>query len=127
MLVAALLKRPMTPPNSNPTMDYHTADSEHVTKRPRPMGVSEEVATPHPTSPAPPKFLHFFSTHEMFLLYLPLQVGLPTAHLPVGYSGIARSQHSFDELPRTVATTLAQGSSVTSMDFHPVQLTILLG
>lgn len=63
----------------------------------------------------------------MFLLHLPLQVGLPTAHLPVGYSGMARNQHSFDELPRTVAMTLNQGSAVISMDFHPVQLTILLG
>ncbi|XP_038984116.1 protein TPR3-like isoform X2 [Phoenix dactylifera] len=98
---AALLKRPMTPPNSNPTMDYHTADSEHVIKRPRPMGISEEVG-------------------------MPTALNQGTLALPVGYSGIARGQHSFDELPRNVAMTLNQGSAVTSMDFHPVQLTILL-
>ncbi|KAJ6834127.1 topless-related protein 1-like isoform X1 [Iris pallida] len=40
---AALLKRPMTPPSSNPIVDYHSADSEHVHKRPRPMGISDEV------------------------------------------------------------------------------------
>ncbi|XP_020265607.1 topless-related protein 1-like isoform X2 [Asparagus officinalis] len=40
---AALLKRPITPPNSNPAADYHSADSEHVLKRPRPMGISDEV------------------------------------------------------------------------------------
>ncbi|KAH0453552.1 hypothetical protein IEQ34_017876 [Dendrobium chrysotoxum] len=42
---AALLKRPVTP-NSNPPVDYHSADSEHVLKRPRAMGISEEVALP---------------------------------------------------------------------------------
>lgn len=32
-----------------------------------------------------------------------------------------------DELPKTVARTLNQGSIPTSMDFHPVQQTLLLG
>lgn len=41
---AALLKRPLTP--NNPGVDYHTADSEHVLKRQRPMGISEEVSVP---------------------------------------------------------------------------------
>lgn len=41
--VAAILKRPRTPPTNNPTMDYQTADSEHVLKRSRPFGLSEEV------------------------------------------------------------------------------------
>ncbi|KAG0500151.1 hypothetical protein HPP92_000223 [Vanilla planifolia] len=40
---AALLKRPVTP-SSNPHTDYHSADSEHVLKRPRAMGLSEEAA-----------------------------------------------------------------------------------
>eukprot|EP01018_Ginkgo_biloba_P022909 Gb_37153 [translate_table: standard] len=34
--------------------------------------------------------------------------------------------YSSDDLPKTVARTLNQGSSVVSMDFHPVQQTILL-
>lgn len=38
----ALLKRPRTPPN-NPAMDYQTADSDHVMKRTRPFGISDEV------------------------------------------------------------------------------------
>ena len=42
LLVAALLKRPRTPPN-NPAMDYQTADSDHVMKRTRPFGISDEV------------------------------------------------------------------------------------
>lgn len=37
-------KRPRTPTN-NPAMDYQTADSEHVLKRARPFGMSDEV--PH--------------------------------------------------------------------------------
>ncbi|KAL5769032.1 hypothetical protein ACOSQ2_015815 [Xanthoceras sorbifolium] len=40
---AAISKRPRTPPTNNPAMDYQTADSEHVLKRPRPFGISDEV------------------------------------------------------------------------------------
>ncbi|XP_020595497.1 protein TPR3-like [Phalaenopsis equestris] len=39
---AALLKHPV----GNPHMDYHSADSEHVHKRPRLMGTSEEASLP---------------------------------------------------------------------------------
>ena len=42
---AAILKRPRTPPANNPGIDYQTADSEHVLKRPRPFGLSDEVWT----------------------------------------------------------------------------------
>lgn len=43
--VAAILKRPRTPPSNsnNPAMDYQTADSDHVMKRTRPFGISDEV------------------------------------------------------------------------------------
>ncbi|KAG0495480.1 hypothetical protein HPP92_000171 [Vanilla planifolia] len=91
---AALLKRPVTP-SSNPHTDYHSADSEHVLKRPRAMGLSEEAA-------------------------------LSTSHLTVAYAGISRNQYNIDELPKNVAGTLCQGSTVTSMDFHPSQPTVLL-
>ncbi|XP_057872260.2 protein TOPLESS-RELATED PROTEIN 2 isoform X1 [Cryptomeria japonica] len=43
----------------------------------------------------------------------------------VGYSG-PHSMYSQDDLPKTVAKTLNQGSNVMSMDFHPQQQTILL-
>ncbi|KAJ6673234.1 TOPLESS-RELATED PROTEIN 1-LIKE ISOFORM X1 [Salix viminalis] len=43
---AAILKRPRTPPTNNPAIDYQTADSEHVLKRPRPFGLSDEVNLP---------------------------------------------------------------------------------
>lgn len=37
-----MVKRPRTPP-TNLAMDYQTADSENVLKRPRLFGISEEV------------------------------------------------------------------------------------
>lgn len=38
----AALKHPRTPP-TNPSVDYPSGDSEHVAKRGRPMGISDEV------------------------------------------------------------------------------------
>lgn len=46
-MVAAILKRPRTPPTNNPAMDYQTADSDHVLKRTRPFGISDEVQYLH--------------------------------------------------------------------------------
>ena len=48
LMLAAILKRPRTPPTNNPAMDYQTADSEHVLKRPRPFGISDEVIYIYP-------------------------------------------------------------------------------
>lgn len=43
-IVAALLKHPRTPPLSNPAiMDYTSGDSDHISKRSRPIVVSDEV------------------------------------------------------------------------------------
>lgn len=42
-----MLKRPITPPANNPAMDYQTADSDHVLKRSRPFGISDEVCNCH--------------------------------------------------------------------------------
>ncbi|KAI7728572.1 hypothetical protein M8C21_001090 [Ambrosia artemisiifolia] len=94
-----LLKRPRTPPTNNPAADYQTADSEHVLKRTRAFGISDEVN------------------------HLPVNI------LPVGYTGQShhgQSSYSSDDLPKTVVTTLNQGSTVKSMDFHPVQQILLL-
>nr|KAJ0202906.1 hypothetical protein LSAT_V11C500262900 [Lactuca sativa] len=95
---SALLKRPRTPPTNNPAVDYQTADSEHVLKRTRTFGISEEVN------------------------HLPVNI------LPVGYSGQSHGQSSYssDDLPKAVVMTLNQGSVVKSMDFHPVQQILLL-
>ncbi|KAC9488809.1 hypothetical protein E3N88_45745 [Mikania micrantha] len=96
---SAILKRPRTPPTNNPAVDYQTADSEHVLKRTRAFGISDEVN------------------------HLPVNI------LPVGYSGQShhgQSSYSSDDLPKTVVMTLNQGSVVKSMDFHPVQQILLL-
>jgi hypothetical protein len=42
-LIAAMLKHPRTPSTANPSMDYPSGDSDHVSKRPRPVELSEEV------------------------------------------------------------------------------------
>uniref|UniRef100_A0A2P2LW21 CTLH domain-containing protein n=1 Tax=Rhizophora mucronata TaxID=61149 RepID=A0A2P2LW21_RHIMU len=95
---AAVLKRPRTPPTNNPALDYQTADSELVLKRARPFGFSDEVNN------------------------------LPVNILPVAYTGQSHGQSSYssDDLPKTLVMTLNQGSAVKSMDFHPMQQTLLL-
>ncbi|KAI3811192.1 hypothetical protein L1987_20910 [Smallanthus sonchifolius] len=90
----AIMKRPRTPPPNSSAVDYQTADSEHVLKRTRAAGTSDEVN------------------------HMPVNV------LPVGYSG--QSSSSSEDLPKTVVMTLNQGSSVKSMDFHPIQQILLL-
>ncbi|KAF8389153.1 hypothetical protein HHK36_025846 [Tetracentron sinense] len=94
---AAILKHPRTPPTNNPAVDYPSGDSDHVSKRTRPIGISDEV-------------------------------NLPINILPVTYPGQSHSQafNTPDDLPKTVARILNQGSSPMSMDFHPVQQTLLL-
>ncbi|CAL0330486.1 unnamed protein product [Lupinus luteus] len=94
---AAILKRPRTPTN-NLAMDYQTADLDHVLKRTRPFGISDEVNN------------------------------LPVNLLPVAYSNQSHGQSSYssDDLPKTVMMNLSQGSTVKSMDFHPLQQILLL-
>ncbi|GFZ20854.1 WUS-interacting protein 2 [Actinidia rufa] len=95
---AAPLKRPRTPPANNSAVDYQTADSEHVLKRSRTFGMSNEVNN------------------------------LPVNIHPVGYAAQihGQSSNSSDDLPKSVVMTLSQGSVVKSMDFHPVQQILLL-
>ena len=55
-------------------------------------------------------------------------MNLPVNILPVTYpQNHNQAMYSPDDLPKTVARTLNQGSTPMSMDFHPVQQTILLG
>ncbi|KAI3781936.1 hypothetical protein L2E82_11964 [Cichorium intybus] len=98
---SAMLKRPRTPPpTNNPAVDYQTADSEHVFKRTRAFGMSDEV------------------NH------------MPGNILPIGYSGQNHGQtsssYSSDDLPKAVVMNLNQGSMVLCMDFHPMQQILLL-
>ncbi|PON51665.1 Topless-like WD40 repeat containing protein [Parasponia andersonii] len=93
--IPAALKHPRTPP-TNPSVDYPSGDSDHVSKRTRPMGISDEVNLPV-------NVLAAFPGH-----------------------GHSQAFNAPDDLPKTVTRTLNQGSSPMSMDFHPVQQTLLL-
>ncbi|KAL2612905.1 hypothetical protein R1flu_024597 [Riccia fluitans] len=90
----ALLKRPRTPPSNTPAVDYQSADSEHLMKRPRPGGQPVE--------------------------------DVKTQVYNAGGPSHPQNAYTPDDLPKNVARTLSQGSCVMSMDFHPVQQTILL-
>ncbi|XP_024384334.1 protein TOPLESS-RELATED PROTEIN 2 isoform X3 [Physcomitrium patens] len=90
---AALLKRPRTPPSTTPTVDYQSADSEHLMKRARP-GVQ--------------------SVDEVKTVFVP------------GGTSHPQNNVSPDDLPKSVARSLNQGSCVMSMDFHPIQQSVLL-
>ncbi|KAJ6759004.1 TOPLESS-RELATED PROTEIN 1-RELATED [Salix koriyanagi] len=94
---AAILKRPRTPPTNNPAIDYQTADSEHVLKRPRPFGLSDEVNLPINIMPMT------YTSHNH-----------------------GQNPYSSDDLPKNPVMALNQGSAVKSMDFHPVQQILLL-
>ncbi|KAL9665557.1 hypothetical protein QQ045_020978 [Rhodiola kirilowii] len=91
----SLLKHPRTP-SSNPAMDYQSADSEHVLKRPRPRAMSDEVNPPN-----------------IFPVSYPTQ-------------GHPHALHSTEDIPKTVVVSLNQGSTVKSMDFHPIHQTLIL-
>ncbi|KAJ6731900.1 TOPLESS-RELATED PROTEIN 4-LIKE [Salix purpurea] len=93
LLDAAILRRRGGHPTKNTAIEYQTADSEHVSKRPRPFGPSDEVNT------------------------------LPVNIMPISYSSQNHGQSSYtsDDLPKNPVMALNQGSAVKSMDFLPVQ------
>ncbi|OIW03867.1 hypothetical protein TanjilG_30143 [Lupinus angustifolius] len=92
------LKHPRTPP-TNPSVDYPSGDSDHVSKRTRPMGLSDEVNLP---------------------------INVLSGTFPGHGHGHSQAFNAPDDFPKTVMRTLNQGSSPMSMDFHPVQQTLLL-
>ncbi|KAI7980950.1 Protein TOPLESS [Camellia lanceoleosa] len=102
--ISVELLHPRTPP-TNPSVDYPSGDSDHVSKR-RAMGI-----------------MNIF-----FMLYLSNAGKSSVNVLPVSFSGHGHSQalNAPDDLPKTVARTLNQGSAPMSMDFHPIQQTLLL-
>lgn len=62
------------------------------------------------------------------MIELLIQVNLPVNILPVTYpQSHSQAMYAPDDLPKTVARILNQGSAPMSMDFHPIQQTILLG
>ncbi|KAB5514664.1 hypothetical protein DKX38_028570 [Salix brachista] len=103
---AAILKRRGGHPTKNTAIDYQTADSEHVSKRPRPFGPSDEAWTE-----IWPSLLLSYPE------FLPLNI------MPISYSSQSHGQSSYssDDLPKNPVMALNQGSAVKSMDFHPVQ------
>ncbi|XP_057454641.1 protein TOPLESS-like isoform X2 [Lotus japonicus] len=94
--IPAALKHPRTPP-TNPSVDYPSGDSDHVSKRTRSIGMSDEGNLP---------------------------VNVLSATFPS--HGHGQAFNAPDDLPKTVLRTLNQGSSTMSMDFHPVRQTLLL-
>lgn len=57
-----------------------------------------------------------------------MQVNMQVNILPVTYpQSHSQAMVTPDDLPKTVARALIQGSAPMSMDFHPIQQTILLG
>lgn len=64
-------------------------------------------------------FLNILITSNDKVFNLCIQVTHPAPPQHVSWSP--------DELPRTVACTIHQGSTVTSMDFHPSHQTLLAG
>ncbi|KAJ1385596.1 WD40/YVTN repeat-like-containing domain superfamily [Sesbania bispinosa] len=75
------------------------------------------------TPPATPGMVDYQSAdHEQLMKRL--RPGHPVEE--VSYPLARQASWSLDDLPRTVTMTLHQGSSVTSMDFHPSHHTLLL-
>ncbi|KAM7475900.1 hypothetical protein LguiB_023143 [Lonicera macranthoides] len=92
-------KRPRTPLTNNPTMDYQTAGSGLVQRRPRPFWLSDEVNN------------------------VPINIEEPVGYLGENHPS---SSYSSDDLPHIVAGHLNERFSVRSMDFHPEQPFLLL-
>ncbi|KAH6755196.1 Transducin family protein / WD-40 repeat family protein [Perilla frutescens var. hirtella] len=90
------LKYPRTPP-TNSSVDFLSGDSDHVSRRTRPLGLSDEASVP--------------------VNILPLSFP-GNAH--------SHTFNALDDFPKSVAWTFNQGSSSISMDFHPTQQTLLL-
>lgn len=73
--------------------------------------------------------LLYFLSYLVYSFVHFVQVNLPVNVLPVTFPGHGHGQafNAPDDLPKNVARTLNQGSSPMSMDFHPIQQTLLLG
>ncbi|VVB05087.1 unnamed protein product [Arabis nemorensis] len=82
ILVLAALKHPRTPP-TNSSVDYPSGDSDHVSKRTRPKGISDEVN---------------------------LGVNMLPMTFPGQAHGHSQTFKEPDDLPKKVARTLSQGS-----------------
>ncbi|KAH7513409.1 hypothetical protein FEM48_Zijuj12G0196900 [Ziziphus jujuba var. spinosa] len=100
---ASVLKRPRTPVNALGITDYTGTEHEQLIKRLRSAQSVDEAL-----------LKSFDALLSLFIFHFVVTYPAPQLH-----------SWSVDELPRTVACTLHQGSTVTSMDFHPSHHTIL--
>ncbi|XP_019440603.1 PREDICTED: topless-related protein 3-like [Lupinus angustifolius] len=89
---------------------------------PVPQNQVSMLKRPRTPPPAPSMIDYQNADHEQLMKRL-----RPTPSVEeVSYPTARQVPWSLDDLPRTVAMTLHQGSSVTSMDFHPSHQTLLL-
>ncbi|CAI8615392.1 unnamed protein product [Vicia faba] len=95
-----------------------------VTASPIPVPQNQVSILKRPRTPSttPGMVEYQNSDHEQLMKRL-----RPTPSVEeVSYPSARHASWSLDDLPRTVAMSLHQGSSVTSMDFHPSHQTLLL-
>lgn len=126
----SILKRPRTPPATPGIVDYQSTDHEQLMKRLRPAQSVEEVILKI--------FSFLFVMLESHLSFC-LSATKPQLVINLGIAFLCsifqvtyptprqQALWSLEDLPRTVAITMHQGSTVTSMDFHPSHHTLLLG
>lgn len=122
------MKRPRTPPAAPGMVDYPSTDHEQLMKRLRSAQSVEEVIFS--------RFLYYLwfwvlaSCISATKPYLVTNSGIPFCYFNFQVTYPTTRQQapwSLEDLPRAVAVTLHQGSTVTSMDFHPSHHTLLLG
>lgn len=127
---------PFQPPSTNPPSALagwmaNPAPVPHTSLSAGPVGLSSATSpaamVKRPRTPpvnTPP--VDYQSADSEHLLKRSRPVGQPGEE--VSYHGTNHLQclYSQDDLPKTVAQTLNQGSSIMSMDFHPLQHTVLL-
>ncbi|KAL8138632.1 hypothetical protein V2J09_004633, partial [Rumex salicifolius] len=116
--IQAALKHPRTPP-TNSSVEYPSGDPDHAAKRARPMGITDEVNLPVNVLPFPGHAHAHVHGHGHVQSH---GQGQGQGQGP-GHSQVFGAS---DDLPKTVARSLNQGSSPKSMDFHPIQQTLLL-
>ncbi|KAI3844774.1 hypothetical protein MKX03_003418 [Papaver bracteatum] len=96
------------------------------------LGAPSNAGTFHPRTPTNNPAMDYQtadSEHVSKRTRLGLdEPNMPANILPIQYprQSHAQSLYSSDELPKNVVMSLHQGSAIKSMDFHPVQQTLLL-
>ncbi|KAJ3692551.1 hypothetical protein LUZ60_011646 [Juncus effusus] len=126
--------QPVVSPSPSAIAGWMTNANPAVPHGPVPQGPPGLVPPPpntaaflkHPRAQNGPPGMDY-QTADSELLMKRMRVGQPDE---VSFSGASHpsstSMYSQDDLPKNLVRTLTQGSNVMSLDFHPVQQTILL-